>query len=87
MISATVLALLTSSEPEGLADVFAGWSEDLAVDIDQPLVSSMPRLASDGSGYRIPPRVADPLVQVEVADGMRDDGRAEHLLLLLDELP
>jgi hypothetical protein len=71
-----------------LADVFAGRAEDLAVDVDQPLVPSMPRLPSDRPSHRISPRLADPLMQIEVADGMRDDGRAEHLLLLLlDELP
>ena len=70
-----------------MADVFAGGSEDLAVDVDQTLVPTMARLPSDGPGDRIPPRVADALVQIEVAHGVRDDGRAEHLLLLLDELP
>jgi hypothetical protein len=71
-----------------LADVLAGGTEDFAVDVDQPLVAAMPRLSSDRSSHRNPTRVADALVQIEVADGMRDDGRAEHLLLLLlDELP
>lgn len=71
-----------------MADVFAGGAEDLAVDVDESLVPTMPRLASDRSSDRIPPRVLDPLVEVEVAHGVRDDGRTEHLLLLLllDEL-
>jgi hypothetical protein len=55
-------------------DVLACGPEDLAVDVDRPLVPAMPRLPSDGSSDRIPPCVADALVQVEVADGMRDDG-------------
>ena len=62
------------SEAEGLADVFAGWAEDLAVDVGPPSVSTMPQPPSDRSSDGVTPRVADALVQVEVADGVRDDG-------------
>lgn len=70
-------------EAEGLAHVFGGRSEDLPVDIDQAIAPTMPGLPSDGSGDGVPPRVPDPLVQVEVADWVRDDRRTEHLALLL----
>ncbi len=70
-------------EAEGLAHVFGGWSEDLAVDVDLATAPTMPDLPSDGSGDGVPPRVPDPLVQVEVADWMRDDRRTEQLTLLL----
>jgi hypothetical protein len=70
-------------EAEGLAHVFGGRSEDLPVDIDQAIAPTMPGLPSDGSGDGVPPRVPDPLVQVEVADWVRDDRRTEHLILLL----
>ena len=70
-------------EAEGLAHVFGGRSEDLPVDIDQAIAPTMPGLPSDGSGDGVPSRVPDPLVQVEVADRVRDDRRTEHLTLLL----
>lgn len=70
-------------ETEGLAHVFGGRSEDLPVDIDEAIATTMPGLPSDGSGDGVPPRVPDPLVQVEVADRVRDDRRTEHLAPLL----
>jgi hypothetical protein len=74
-------------EAEGLADVFAGGAEDLAVDVDEAGVAAMPEPPSDRSSDGIAPRVPDPLVQVEVAHRVGDDGRAEHLLLLLLDEP
>lgn len=68
-------------------DVLAGGTEDLSVHVDGTSMPAEPPFLSHGSGDGVSPRFPDPLVQVEVADGMRDDGRAEHLLLLLDELP
>ena len=83
--------LRSGLEAEGVFDVLAGGAEDLAVHVDQAAPAerpAMPSLPSDRPGDGISPRIPDPLVQIEVADGMRDDGRAEHLLLLLlDELP
>jgi hypothetical protein len=71
-----------------LADVLAGRAEDLAVDVHHASVTTEPELPPDRPGHRIPAGFPDPLVQIEVAHGMRDDGRPEHLLLLLlDELP
>jgi hypothetical protein len=71
-----------------LADVFAGRAEDLAVDVDLASATAMPQPSSDRSSDGITACFADPLVQIEVAHGVGDDGRAEHLLLLfLDELP
>jgi len=70
-------------EPEGLADVLPGGTEDFAVDIDQPSVSTMPQPPSDRPSDGIATGVADPLVQVEVAHGVRHDWRAEHLLFPL----
>jgi hypothetical protein len=69
-------------EAERLAHVFGGRSEDLPVDIDQAIAPTMPGLPSDGSGDGVPPRVPDPLVQLEVADRVRDHRRTEHLALL-----
>lgn len=75
-------------EPEGMADVFAGRSEHLRINVDQTITPTMPPVPSDGPGHGVFPRIADPLVQVEVAHGVRDDGRAEHLgILLRDEFP
>ena len=62
------------SEPEGLADVLAGGAEDLAVDVDHASVTAMPQLPSDRPGHGITSGVADPLVQVQVAHRVRDDG-------------
>jgi hypothetical protein len=61
------------SEPEGLADVLAGGAEDLAVDVDQAVIPAMSALPSDGTSHCISPRVADALVQIEVAHRVRDD--------------
>jgi hypothetical protein len=78
-------------EAKRLADVLAGRPEDLPVDVhlvSSPESETVSPRPSDGSRDGVPPRVSDPLMQVEVADGMCDDGRAEHLFLyLLDELP
>ena len=71
-----------------MTHVFAGGAEDLAVHVDGASMPTESPLPANGSGDGVSPRILDALVQVEVADGMRDDGRAEHLLLLfLDELP
>jgi hypothetical protein len=69
-------------EPERLADVFAGGPEDLPVDIHKmisPEPEAMPRRPSDRPRDRVPPRVTDPLVQIQIAHGMCHDGRPEHL--------
>jgi hypothetical protein len=50
------------SEPEGLADVLAGGAEDLAIDIDQASVTTMPQLPADRPSHGITAGVADPLV-------------------------
>jgi hypothetical protein len=58
-------------------DVLAGGPEDLSVHLDQPTPPerpAMPSLPSDRSGDGVSPRLPDALVQVEVADGMGDDG-------------
>jgi hypothetical protein len=57
-----------------LADVLAGGAEDLAVDVDEAGVAAMPEPPSDRSSDGIPTRLPDPLVEVEVAHGVRDDG-------------
>jgi hypothetical protein len=57
-----------------LADVLAGRTEDLAVDVDEARVAAVPEPPSDRPGDGISPGVPDPLVQLEVAHGMRDDG-------------
>jgi hypothetical protein len=57
-----------------LADVLARRSEDLAVDINRASVTTVPELPSDRPGHGITAGVADPLVQIEVAHGVRDDG-------------
>ena len=71
-------------------DVLAGGAEDLAIHIDQPTPAerpAVPSLPSDRSGDRVSPCILDALMEIEVADGVRHDGRAEHLLLrFLDEL-
>jgi hypothetical protein len=67
-------------------DVLAGGPEDLSVHVDQPTPferPTMPSLPSNRSGDGVPPRVTDPLVQIQIAHWVRDDGRAEHLSLLL----
>ena len=58
-------------------DVLAGGAEDLPVDVHRmtsPEPEAMPLRPSDRSSDRVPPRIADPLVQVQIADGVRDDG-------------
>jgi hypothetical protein len=71
-------------EPERLADVLTGRSEDLPVDIHLMISSepeTMPLRPSDRPRDRVSLRITDPLVQIQVAHGVRDDRRAEHLLL------
>jgi hypothetical protein len=58
-------------------DVLAGGPEYLAVHVDEPASPerpTMPSLASDRSGDGVSPGLPDALVQIEVADRMRDDG-------------
>jgi hypothetical protein len=57
-----------------LADILAGGAEDLAVDVDHASGTTMPQLPPDRSGHGITTGVADPLVKIEVAHRMRDDG-------------
>src|SRR5688500_6936029 len=62
-------------------DVLAGRPEDLAVHVDRPTTPvrpAMPSLSTDRSGDGVTPRILDALMQVEVADRMRHDGRPEH---------
>ena len=69
------------SEAEGVFDVLAGGPEDLSVDIDQPTAPerpTKPTLPSDRPGDGVSPRVADPLMQIQVTHGVRDDRRSEH---------
>jgi hypothetical protein len=57
-----------------LSDVLAGWAEYLAIDVDHASLTTMPQLPSDRPSHGITASVADPLVQVEVAHGVRHDG-------------
>ena len=57
-----------------MSDVFAGGTEDLAVDVDRASMPTGSPLLSNGSGDGVSPRITDALVQVEVADRMRHDG-------------
>jgi hypothetical protein len=56
-----------------LTDVLACGTEHLAVDVDHASVTSMPELPSHRPRDCISPRLADPLVQIEVAHRVRDD--------------
>jgi hypothetical protein len=66
-------------EPEGLADVLAGGSEHLAVEVDLTSPPTMPELASHRARDGVSPRIPDPLMQIQVAHRVRDHRRAEHL--------
>jgi hypothetical protein len=65
-----------TSEAERVADVLAGRTEDLAVDLDLAVATERvaPTVPTDGPGDRVLPGFPDPLVEVEVADRMRHDG-------------
>jgi hypothetical protein len=59
-----------------VTDVLAGRAEHLAVDLDLAVTPEemAPTVPADRSRHRVLPRLPDPLVEVQVADGMRDDG-------------
>lgn len=68
-------------EAERVFDVLAGGPEHLSVHVDQPTPPerpAMPSLPSDRSGDGVSPRLSDALVQIQVTDRMRHDGRSEH---------
>jgi hypothetical protein len=62
-------------------DVLAGRPEDLPIEVHlvtSPESEAMPSRPADRPRDGVSPRVAYPLVQIKVAHGVRDDGRAEH---------
>ena len=64
-----------------MTDVLADRPEHFAVDLDlavapEQVTTTVP---PNRTRHRVLLRLADPLMQVQVADRVRDDGRAEHL--------